>query len=371
MARVMRAAAVPSDGEEGAWELREIGAEGLGGPADPVRLAEGVGGARALVMVHGLDFDPRLPAGHASNPLSGIFAERGGEGRRRSWIEAAQVPADRPVVQFLWCSNALDWDRRHAILDDLRERRETPYEAAFRRARLAAEPLAEVLEAVARAGDGRADLMAHSLGTVAALAAGGRHVGRALLMHGVAGRAAAADWLAEGVEGGAVNLLSGRDATVRVLAGLAHRLMGVETALIGAQGGPEDPRWIDLALDRPEVRAWAEGFGWRLHGGRGEDPDAHWAAFARAGNLPLLARLVGDPDFGAPEALRALEAPEGARPPGGADLWGRATAELGGLEDAARARAAAWLSRAEALDAGLRDSLREVAERLGAGAERG
>lgn len=291
------------------------------------------GTGRAVVMVHGFDFDPSADddPGNADDPYNGVYANPMVSGRE-SWLpivgetdEAGAVLADI-AVGFCWTSIGSMKQYGTACWDNLYQY------PVFDLAPQASKALAAVIRTLAEAGV-TVDIFAHSLGTRTAteairlLAANGfpGAVRRAFLVGGAQFSVDARDAMA-GAQTDVFSLAAQADPVLKwggVKGCHPFRYVATEEArVIGRDGMQPTPRWIDLQVDRTPAQqkigfnAWFQA---RYGATLSDDPDErgrHWAYYRQPGNRVILARMLIE-DGLTPESMRAAKVIEGVARSGG------------------------------------------------------
>ena len=244
-------------------------------------------GAPVIVMVHGYKYDPW---NGGKSPHTYLFAKNGaGCGRRMSWavgLGAMDGPRAPLCIGFGWPARGSVW-------------------RAWDRSARAALPLAGLLTRIAARGR-RAHLIAHSMGArlclrALALAPAGS-VGRVLLLSGAALRSEAQSALASpaGRTAEFVSVCGRENALFDVL---TEGIAGLAEPTIG-RAGIDDPRWLDLRLDRAHVRAALSALG--LPVAPRTARVCHWSSYTRPGVFAVYRALLARH----PLPLAALRCPE-------------------------------------------------------------
>lgn len=243
--------------------------------------------APILVMIHGMGY---VPGRAAVDPHRLIFAPRSGLATRRylSWPRHLRFtpavphePTARPglCIGFGWDGSGGVW-------------------AASRRAEAAAQPLARLVQMIARAAPGRpVDLFAHSLGARVALGAvpllHARALGRVFLLAGAELGPRARRVLHTPAAYGAefFNITTRENDLFDVLFEISQIPLHGRGPSIGLGLGAA-PNWLDLQIDHPPVLESLAGLGFDL-----APPGlrvCHWSVYLRPGIFRLYRALVHD-----------------------------------------------------------------------------
>lgn len=279
------------------------------------------GKGRAVVMVHGFDFDPGsdVDPGNADDPYNGVYANPTVSGRE-SWLpivgetDEAGNPLADIAVAFAWTSVGSMSQYGSACWSNLYQY------PVFDLAPLAARALAAVIRTLVDAGV-PVDVFAHSLGTrtateaIGVLAANGyaAAVGRAMLLGGAQFSVDARDALASAT----TNVFSFASQSDPVLkwggiTGCApYREMATQEArVIGRDGMEATARWIDLQCDRTPAQQGTSFNAWfqaRYGATLTDKPDErgpHWAYYRQPGNRVILSKMLVQAGL-TPPAMRA------------------------------------------------------------------
>ncbi|WP_448189686.1 hypothetical protein [Azospirillum sp. sgz301742] len=292
------------------------------------------GTGRAVVMVHGFDFDPSSSdddPGNADDPYNGVYANPTVSGRE-SWLpivgetdEAGNVLADIAVA-FCWTSIGSMKQYGSACWCNLYQY------PVFDLAPLASKALAAIIRALAEAGV-PVDIFAHSLGTRTAteaiqlLAANGfpNAVRRVLLVGGAQFSVDARDALA-GAQADVFSFASQSDPVLKwggTTGCHPYRYVNTQPArVIGRDGMQPTPNWIDLQVDRTPAQQSVSFNAWfqtRYGATLCDTPDergAHWAYYRQPGNRVVLAKMLVQ-DGLSPQGMRAAGVIEGVVRSGG------------------------------------------------------
>jgi len=227
------------------------------------------------VMVHGFDYDPGDKNSPDSDPFSLIYGVpwRNGLNPRLTWLPIVSEYDDDgnhldsgTAIAFAWLSKATIGQFAGAGWNN-------PYLfSAFDLAPLAAQALAALIAAMMQAGPASFSILAHSLGTRAvSLAIGYLRAGAPSLFPGNLHRLVLLDG-AEYIVDANQNLIGGNlgfdvfnivNTQDRVLTFAAHagshpvRQHGSDAGrVIGCEGVMETPDWLDIQVDRSDVRGW-------------------------------------------------------------------------------------------------------------------
>lgn len=247
--------------------LIRIDASDRDGAARAAAAARGLADGRPVVaLIHGYRYAPGL-AGHC--PDEGLYAPEGWPG---------QLGLDEAlVIGFGWNARGTIWQA---------------WDAAAR----AGGALAGVMAAVREVSGRPVDVLAHSLGARVALTAAGLAApgaaGRMILLAAAAFRGEAQAVLATpGGQAAEIFNVTSRENDLfdRLLATFIRDRRG---PALGAGLGEWRRNWVDIGIDRADVRAALNLLGFAVPAPARRV--CHWSGYTRAGLLPFYAALIRD-----------------------------------------------------------------------------
>ena len=288
-----------------------------------------------ILMVHGYLFDPTLDSTAGDNPFHSVFACPPEVHEQLSWLpliggcDAVTGPPENAIA-FAYTTRSSPYEFSMAGWSNSYQY------AVFDQAPLAARALASVLFHLGQIGV-PVRILAHSLGTRTVSQAIGimgvyapRCVQRIVFLDGAEFSVdAIANLSPHPIE--VVNVLSRADLVLELGASsFCHpiRVKGtLEACVVGYDGlGPLSEHWVDLQLDRHQVREWAlsgaapTGRQYRLtHQVRGFDPHphatmGHWCCYTDLGNRELVRDLLLEDSMTVPNLVLS-GAPDGSTAP--------------------------------------------------------